>query len=77
MRSCPTEQPPLSVAQTPVAHALVIDEEKPEASQVPPFNWHTVSQEEEEEVAFFQTIDGLGLGLGLEIERSLTHIPFV
>ena len=56
VRSLPTEQPPLSVAHTPVAHELVVDKEKPEASQVPPSAWHTVSQEEEDEVAFFQTI---------------------
>ena len=54
--SLPAGQPPLSVTHTPVAHELVVDKEKPEASQVSPPAWHTVSQEEVEEAAFFHTI---------------------
>ena len=45
--SCEPEQLSLSAVHTSVAHELVVDKEKPEASQVPPSAWHTVSQEKE------------------------------
>ena len=64
--SPPPEQLPLSVKHTPVAHVLVVDKEKPEASQVRPRSWHTLVHDAEEDVDFFQVmVLGLGLGLGL------------
>ena len=52
----PPEQPPLSVEHTPVAHVLVVDKEKPEASQVRPRSWHTLVHDAGADVDFFQVM---------------------